>query len=65
VSGIASANEGVVTAVYAMANLIVKAIDSKDTDINIDGASMARALYRPMQVENKRHGTSLVSVASI
>ena len=65
VSGIASANEGVVTAVYAMANLIVNAIDSKDTDINIDGASMARALYRPMQVESKRHGTSLVSVASI
>lgn len=64
VSGIASANEGVVNAVYAMANLIVNAIDTKDTDINIDGATMARALYRPMQAENKRHGSRLVSVVT-
>ena len=65
IEGIASANEGVVNAVYAMANLVVNAIDRKDTDINIDGASLARALYRPMQDETKRHGTSLVSAAHI
>lgn len=65
VNGIAAANEGVVNAIYAMAHLIVNAVDSKETDISLDGATLARALYRPMQNEGRRHGTNLVSVTSI
>ena len=61
IGGIAEANEGVVNAVYAMANLIVTAIDRKDVDVSLDGQSMARALYNPMRQEEKRRGSSLVS----
>lgn len=60
VEGISHANEGVVSAVYAMANAIVNAIENKDSDISVDGASLARALYAPMRNEAKRRGGSLV-----
>lgn len=63
-AAVSTANEGVVNAVYAMANLVVAAIDRKETDISIDGNSLARALYRPMQQENTRRGQSLVSTGA-
>ena len=63
VDGIAQGNEGVVNAVYAMANLIVNAIENKDMDVSLDGTSLAQALYRPMQREQMRHGFKMVSVS--
>ena len=60
VEGISHANEGVVTAVYAMASAVVNAIENKNSDIAVDGASLARALYAPMRNEERRRGGSLV-----
>lgn len=60
-AAVASGNANVVGAVYAMADAIVTAINNKDTDIQMDGESVARMLYRPMQQETKRRGSSLVT----
>lgn len=57
---VAEGNSNVVGAVYAMADAIVAAINNKDMDIEMDGESVARMLYRPMQHENNRRGGSLV-----
>lgn len=57
---VAQGNSNVVGAVYAMADMIVSAINNKDMDIEMDGESVARILYRPMQQENYRRGDPLV-----
>ena len=61
VAGIASANVGVINAIYGMANMIVKAVESIDTDVVLDGESMANALYRPMQNAANRYGAAMVT----
>lgn len=60
-AAVANGNDKVVSAVYSMASAIVTAINNKDSDISIDGESVARLMYRPMQMENKRRGQSFVS----
>ena len=59
-AAVANGNSAVVGAVYAMANAIVAAIESKDTDISIDGESLARRLYKPMRDVSNQRGASLV-----
>ena len=61
VAGIASANTGVINAIYGMANMIVKAVESIDTDVVLDGESMADKLYRPMQNAANRYGAAMVT----
>ena len=61
VAGIASANTGVINAIYGMANMIVKAVESIDTDVVLDGNSLADALYHPMQNASRRYGTPMVT----
>lgn len=59
-AAVANGNSAVVGAVYAMANAIVSAIESKDTDISIDGESLARRLYKPLRDVSNQRGASLV-----
>lgn len=58
--GVRDANTDVVNAVYAMASMIVKSIEDKNTDISLDGQSLARG----MQTYEKRlastQGRSLI-----
>lgn len=61
-NGVASANEGVQSAVYQMANMIVHAINSKDMDISLDGKSLARQMYSYQQTVSNEKGSSLVMV---
>lgn len=56
--GVEGANQGVINAIYGMANLIVNAIEQKDTDITLDG----KRLVKYMAAESKRTGPSLVKV---
>lgn len=65
VEGIASANTGVINAVYAMANMIVDAVNNKDFDVELDGESVANKLYRPMQNAQNRYGKQLVTFAGV
>lgn len=44
VSGIAQANTGVENAVYAMANMVVQAIERKDTTVSLDGDKLSKAV---------------------
>ena len=57
---VAEGNSNVVGAVYAMADAIVSAINNKDMDVELDGATVARLMYHPMQNEANRRGGSLV-----
>lgn len=61
VAGIAAGNVDVVNAVYAMANMIVKAVEDKDTDITLDGESLANQMYRYNQNAANRYGTAMVT----
>ena len=63
ISGLASANETVVQATLAIGNAIVNAINSKDTTIQLDGATVSRQIYKSMQTESTRRGTSLIQGA--
>jgi len=60
-AAVANGNMSVVNAVYAMANMIVRAIDDKDFDVELDGESVANKLYRPMQNAANRYGTAMVT----
>lgn len=60
VSGIAQANEGVINAVYAMANLLATEIRNKETGVELDGVNMARSLYRYQQQVGRERGGSLI-----
>lgn len=61
VDGIASANEGVINAIYAMAQQIVTAIENQDTSVNLDGYQLARRTYNGMKRYEARKGESLVT----
>ena len=63
VNGISSANDGVINAVYAMANMVVRAINDKDFDVELDGESLANKLYHPMQRAANRYGSAMVTMA--
>lgn len=58
---VAYGNSEVVNAVYAMANMIVKAVDSKDVDVVLDGQSVADKLYRYNQQAANRYGVAMVT----
>lgn len=58
--GMRDANTDVVNAVYAMANMIVKAVEEKDTDINLDGQSLARGIQPYQNRLSSLQGASLV-----
>jgi len=62
VEGIAGANEGVITAVYSMASMVVKAIEDKDTSTYLDGKKVSRELRPSQQRQNTLSGRSLVNV---
>ena len=64
VSGIASANDGVINAVMAIGSMIVKAIDDKDNSITLDGKTVSRALYKYNNEVAREKGTSLVTGVS-
>ena len=61
VEGIASANDGVINAIYAMAQQIVTAIENQDTSVNLDGYQLARRTYNGMKRNEARKGESLVT----
>ena len=60
-AAVANGNIGVINAIYGMANSIVRAVESIDTDITLDGESVAEKLYRPMQNAANRYGTAMVT----
>jgi hypothetical protein len=51
----------ILNAVYAVGSMIVNAINSKDVDFSIDGASITRTIRPYLDKQNKLAGTSLVS----
>lgn len=58
VSGIASANSGVINAVMAIGNMITKAVNDKDTNTYMDGKLVSRYLYPyNEQIANERGGS--------
>ena len=61
VEGIASANDGVINAVMAIGQMIVKAIDDKDSNIQLDGKIVSRALYKYNSEVAFEKGTKLVT----
>lgn len=60
-TGVASANDGVINAIYAMAQRIVMAIESQDTSANIDGYQITRRTYSDMKKYEAQRGNSLVT----
>lgn len=60
VAGIAQANEEVVNAVMAMANMVVQAIKNKDTNVNLDGRQLVRYTYDLTKQYEAQKGSSLV-----
>ena len=61
VAGIASANTGVINAIYGMANMIVKAVESIDTDVTLDGESLADKMYQYNRNAANRYGAAMVT----
>lgn len=61
VEGIASANEGVISAVYSMGNLLLKAVQNIDPDITLDGQSLADKMYHYNQQAANRYGAAMVT----
>ena len=60
-AAVANGNINVVNAIYGMANMIVKAVESIDTDVVLDGESMADAMYYYNKQAANRHGSAMVS----
>ena len=58
--GIASANEDVITTLYAVANMLTQEIRNIDTSLTLDGAAVAQKLYPYNQAEQTRVGPSLI-----
>lgn len=61
-NGVASANENVVSAVYTMANIIVNAINNKDTNVSLDGLTLTRQLHKYQKAVSNEHGNSLITM---
>lgn len=60
VNGIAAGNVDVVNAVYAIGNMIVKAVNDIDPDITLDGERLANKMYRYNQAAARRYGGAMV-----
>ena len=60
-AAVASGNMNVVNAIYGMANMIVKAVESIDTDVTLDGESLADKMYYYNQNAATRHGAAMVT----
>ena len=63
VQGLINANESVVQATLAIGNAIVQAINAKDSTIELDGVQVSRQIYKAMNNESTRRGTSLIQGA--
>lgn len=61
VEGIAQANDGVISAVYSMGNMLLKAVESIDPDIQLDGQSLADKMYHYNQQAANRYGAAMVT----
>lgn len=61
VSGIAEANNGVINAVMAMGQAIVKAINDQETSVQLDGKVVSRTLYSYNQQVSREKGSRLVT----
>lgn len=53
---IASGNTGVVSAVYAMANMVVRAIVEKDLSVNLDGQKVSESTTKHQNNAARRYG---------
>lgn len=60
-AAVANGNIGVINAIYGMANMIVRAVDSIDMDVTLDGQSMADKMYRYNQQAANRYGAAMVT----
>ena len=60
-AAVANGNTNVVNAVYAMANMIVKAVNEIDPDITLDGQSLADKMYHYNKQAANRYGTAMVT----
>lgn len=60
-AAVANGNINVINAIYGMANMIVKAVESIDPDITLDGESLADKMYRYNQNAANRHGAAMVT----
>ena len=60
--GVAEANTDVVNAIMAIGNMIVQAVENQDSDVTLDGRSLASGLRPYLQALNRTHGSSLVTV---
>ena len=60
-AAVANGNLGVINAIYGMANMIVKAVDSLDVDVTLDGQSLADKMYRYNQQAANRYGAAMVT----
>ena len=60
-AAVANGNTNVVNAVYAMANMIVKAVNDIDPDIQLDGQSLADKMYHYNKQAANRYGAALVT----
>lgn len=61
-AAVANGNMNVVNAVYAMANMIVKAVNEIDPDITLDGQSLAQQMYPYTTAYANRRGNGLVTI---
>lgn len=61
VAGIATANEGVINAIMAMASMVVQAINEQDTSTYIDGKQLVRMTYNHLKQYETERGKSLVA----
>lgn len=60
-AAVANGNMNVVNAVYAMANMIVEAVNEIDPDITLDGQSLADKMYHYNQQAASRYGAAMVT----
>lgn len=60
-AAVANGNMNVVNAVYAMANMIVKAVNEIDPDITLDGQSLADKMYHYNKQAANRYGMAMVT----
>jgi hypothetical protein len=60
-AAVANGNTNVVNAVYAMANMIVKAVNEIDPDITLDGQSLADKMYHYNKQAANRYGAAMVT----
>lgn len=60
-AAVANGNIGVINAIYGMANAIVKAVESIDTDVTLDGQSLANKLYQYNKNAATRYGATMIT----